>query len=171
MHIIARRRDFKFHEGRATIVLTGGAILVNNHAMYASSAHRSMINYRDLWNNGIYILTALRNSEEVLELMEGLRCLATAYVGSTGLYELPFSNVTIGSIGANLHSGLKTSQELASFVFTITLPLKTRLWHSRMGYPGTTMFHKMLPIPSRHDVCQNVCQNDAKKVEVCIACA
>ena len=144
-----------------------GATLECNHAMYAPSAHRSLISYRDLRGNGIHILTTLKNSEKVLELIEGSRCLATTYVGTTSLYELAISNITTGTTGTSLHSGFKTSQELASSIYTTSMPVKIRLWHSCMDHSGTTMFLKMLPILSGHEVCQS----DANKMRVCTACA
>ena len=45
VHTIAGRRDFKFHKGQATIVLPGGTTLLIDRAMYAPSAHRSLISF------------------------------------------------------------------------------------------------------------------------------
>ena len=109
MHTVAKRRDFKFREGRTTIVFPEGPTFVCNHAMYALSAHRSLISYQDLLGNGIHIFTALRTNEQVLELMEGSCCLASAYAEATSMYELPISNVTTDMIEASLYNGLKTS--------------------------------------------------------------
>ena len=47
------------------------------------------------------------------------------------------------------------------------VPEKVELWHNRMGHLGTTMFQRMIPILSGHEVCQG----DANKTGVCNACA
>ena len=75
LHTIARRWDFKFHEGRKTIVLPGDATLLIDRAMYASSTHRNFISFKDLWAHGIHTFTMVKDHEEALELMQGLRSL------------------------------------------------------------------------------------------------
>ena len=175
MHTIAGRQDFKFHEGQANIVLPGGAILLIEKAMYAPSAHRCLISFKDLRAHGIHIFTMVKDHEEALELRHGTAVIATAYAGDTSLYELPITS------GTSPYNGLKTSQSLASAVHQSqteisqepadsifsTLLAKTGLWHSDTGHPRTTIFHRMIPILSGHEVCQG----DANKVGVCTACA
>ena len=55
--------------------------------MYAPDAPRSLISYRDLRVNDIYVSTAVENDEEVLELRRGPQRLATAHTAANGLYE------------------------------------------------------------------------------------
>jgi hypothetical protein len=62
-------------------------------------------------------LTAIRDGEEILNLMQGSTCLATARCGATGLYEIPISFL---SEGHEDHSA-----------YSVTIPEKTKLWHSR----------------------------------------
>jgi hypothetical protein len=83
-----------FHEGRARVTLPGGATLVCFNAMFAPEAHRSLINFRNLRAHGIHALTAIKDGEEILKLMQGGTCLATARCGASGLYEIPISSVT-----------------------------------------------------------------------------
>ena len=99
MNIVTGRRNFTFREDPATIVLPGGATLICKSAMYAPSAHRSLISFRDLRGHGIHIVTAVSGSEEVLELRQGLCCLATVCTGATSLYELPISSPIAGTVG------------------------------------------------------------------------
>ena len=101
----------------------------------------------------------LRNGEETLELWQGQNCLATAVCGAGGLYEMEISNLS-------LLNGLKFVQP-AGFAFTMTFPANTSLWHGRMGHPGTTMFRRMLPLLTGHEVCTS----DANKVGACDACS
>ena len=68
MHTIAGGRDFKYREGRATIVLPGGATLQINNAMYAPDAHRSLISFKDLRANSIHTTTSVINQKEALVL-------------------------------------------------------------------------------------------------------
>ena len=149
--------------------------------MYAPSAHRSLINFRDLRGHDIHIFTAMSGSEEVLELRQGPRCLATTCTGAIGLYELPISSSTTDAARASLSSRLspqacavslskaelKTPQELVDSVFTVNFPAKTGLWYGWMGHPGATMFRKMILILTGHEVCSS----NANKVGVCTTCA
>ena len=136
MQTIAGGRDFKFREGRAMIVLPGGATLQINNAMYAPAASRSLISFKDLRANGIHTTTVVKNNREALELQRETKVLAIAYARCGGLYELP-----IGSGGqphqVSLASDLtqpqtENSRKLADPLF---LPMKIGLWHSRMGHP------------------------------------
>ena len=68
MQTIAGGRDFKFREGRATIVLPGGATLLIANAMFAPSASRSLISFKDLRANGIHTTTIVKNNKEALLL-------------------------------------------------------------------------------------------------------
>jgi hypothetical protein len=155
---------------------------VFSNAIYAPSAQRSLISFRDLRAHGIHLLTALRNGEETLALRQGPRHLATAHAGASGLYQLDISSSASAPIVYHLdlsssasgavdvpnlpQIGLKTMQPAGS-VFTVTFPVKTGLWHGRMGHPGTTMFRRMLSILAGH----SVCPSDANKVGLCAACA
>ena len=129
------------------------------NAMYTSSTHRSLISFQDLRGHGIHVLTALRNGEETLELWQGQSCLATIVCEAGGLYEMEISSLS-------LLNGLKTMQPAGS-AFSVTFPAKTILWHGRMGHLGTTMFKRMLPLLTRHEVCTS----DANKAGACDACS
>ena len=89
MQTIAGGRDFIFREGRALIVLLEGATLLIANAMFAPSASRSLISFKDLRANGIHTLTIVKNNKEALLLQRETEVLTTAYVGCGGLYELP----------------------------------------------------------------------------------
>jgi hypothetical protein len=106
-----------FREGRARITLPGGTTLICSNAMFAPDAQRSLISFRDLWAHGIHTLTAIRDGEEILKLMQGSTCLATARCGATGLYEIPIFFLTEGHQD---HSA-----------YSVTIPEKAKLWHSR----------------------------------------
>jgi transposase InsO family protein len=169
MLTIAGRRDFKFREGQAKIVLPGGATLLIERAIYAPSAHRSLISFKDLRAHGDHTFTVVKGHSEALELLQGTAVIATAYAGISGLYELPIVSASHPQFKGVLASDLsqsqtETSQKLAS---PGSVPAKIGLWHNRMGHPGTTMFRRMIPILSGHEVCQG----DANKVGVCSACA
>ena len=94
MHTIARGQNFKFREGRATIALPRGATLEIEQAMYAPTAHRSLIGFKDLLANGIHTTTVMKNNQEALELQQGTKVLATAYAGISGLYDLLLTEFT-----------------------------------------------------------------------------
>ena len=89
MQTIAGGRDFKFREGRATIVLPGGATLLIANAIFAPSASQSLISFKDLRANDIHTMTIVKNNKEALLLQRETEVLATAYAGCGGLYELP----------------------------------------------------------------------------------
>jgi transposase InsO family protein len=165
---IAGSRNIKFREGRATIVLFGGTTLTIDNAMLAPSAYRSLISFKDLRVHGIHTSTVMKSGKEALELRQGTVVLATAYAGVSGLYELQIS-ASPPPPKVSLASELSQSttehpQILASIG---RMPSKVGLWHNRLGHPGTTMFRRMIPILSGHEVCQG----DANKLEVCGACA
>ena len=94
---MAGRRNIRFREGPATVVLPGGFTLNCERAMYAPDAPRSLISYRDLRMRNIHVSTAVENSEEVLELRQGLRILATARAGDDGLYKIVIAPLDNGS--------------------------------------------------------------------------
>ena len=158
LNIVAGRQNLKFREGWARVVLPRGATLVCNHAMYAPDAHRSLINFWDLRSHGIHVMTALRDAEEILELWQGQKCLATAMCGASGLYEIMISC---------LPNRRKTMQPSGGSAYSVTIPNKNNLWHRQMGHPGTIMFRRMLPLLTGHEVYTS----DANKVGVCDACA
>ena len=168
---IAGKRNFKFREGRANLVLPGGAPLTCERAMYAPDAPRSLISYRDLRANHIHVSTAMENDEEVLELRRGQRLLATAHAGDNGLYTLPITGASPTYSGEEEDGGcppahrpclsLRGAQE--TFLATNS---KADVWHRRLGHPGTTMMRKMIPILKGHDLCTS----DAERVEECAAC-
>lgn len=188
---IAGSRNFKFREGQATIVLPAGFPLRCRKAMFAPNAPRSLISYRDMRANGFHVSTALENDEEVLELRQGLRILATAKAGANSLYEVAISAprgpvvihfstssgvdeetrelrqgerfpVTTYVGAEDLYESMATGPTLM-----VLPPAKTGLWHGRLGHPGTTMFRRMLPVLAGH----NLCPSDAAKLGSCDACA
>ena len=139
MQTIAEGRDFKFREGRATIVLLGGATLLITNAMFAPSASRSLISFKDLRANDIHTMTIVKNNKEALLLQRETEVLATTYAGCGGLYELPIQSggqshkVSLASESTKPQSSKRPAGPLP-------LPEKVGLWHNRMGHPGTTMF-------------------------------
>ena len=167
---IAGKRSFRFREGRAHLVLPGGAPLTCDRAMYAPGAPRSLISYRDLRANRIHISTALEKGVEVLELRRGPSLLATARAAANGLYELPITGVNPTkesaeevtghrNVGHHLPSGVMQ----ASF---LTANHRADLWHRRLGHPGTTMLRRMIPLLGGHEMCTS----DAEHVRECPAC-
>ena len=165
MHTIAGGQDFKYREGRATIVLPGGATLQMDNAMYAPDAHRSLISFKDLRANGIYTTTSVVKEKEALVLQRGTAVLATTFTGCGGLYELP---ITSGATPQKASLASEPSQPRAEDSVKPTgPPTKVGLWHKWMGHPGSTMFRRMVPILSGHEVCLG----DINKLGVCGACA
>ena len=165
---IAGKRTLKYREGRANIVLPGGAPLTCERAMYAPDAPRSLISYRDLRANQIHVSTALEIDEEVLELRRGKMILATAYAGANGLYELALQVEPPCQAGEE-EDGRHASPRLALMgaqMSFMTSTAKADLWHRRLGHPGTTMMRKMVPTLMGHDLCTS----DAERVEECTAC-
>ena len=145
---IAGSRNFKFREGRATVILPGGFPLKCERAMYAPAAPRSLISYRDLRANGIHIFTHGENDDDAaLELRKGTQILTKVSAGTTGLYAL-----------------LITADAPRSCNLAV-LP-KAQLWHRRLGHPGTTIFRRMVPALNGH----NLSTSDTDKVADCTAC-
>ena len=160
---IAGKRNFRFREGRAHIVLPGGTPLICERAMYAPGAPRSLISYRDLRANEIQVSTAQEKGEEVLELRRGPSLLAVAHASDTGLYELPIRGGESSIRPASSRSGGRSSAPQASFLTTNS---RADLWHRRLGHPGTTMMRRMIPLLGGHDMCSS----DAEHVQDCSAC-
>ena len=136
--------------------------------MYAPAASRSLISFKDLRANNIHTTTVVKNNKEALELQRETEVLATAYVGCGELYELPIRSGGQShkvSLASDLtQPQIENSKRPEGPLF---LPAKIELWHSRIGHLGTTMFRRMIPILSGHEVCQG----DANKIGVCNACA
>ena len=166
MQTIAGGRDFKFREGRATIVLPGGATLLIANAMFAPSASRSLISFKDLRANGIHTMTIVKNNKKALLLQQETEVLTTTYAGCGGLYELPIRSGG-QSHKMSLASEPTKPQSSKRHAGPLPLPEKVELWHNRMSHPGTIMFRRTIPILSGH----KVCQGNANKIGVCFACA
>ena len=131
MHTIAGGQDFKYREGRATIVLPGGATLQMDNAMYAPDAHRSLISFKDLRANSIHTTTSVINQKEALVLQRGTEVLATAFAGCGGLYELPIiSRVTPQEALLASEPSQPRTEDLER---PTGPPTKVDLWHKRMG--------------------------------------
>jgi hypothetical protein len=147
---IAGSRNFRFREGRATVILPGGFPLKCEMAMFAPDAPRSLISYRDLRNNGIHLSTSMESDEDSLELIHGTSRITKVRAGKTGLYEMQI--------------GAPDAADTRSCSLTV-LP-KTQLWHKRLGHPGTTMLRRMIPALAGH----NLHSSDADKMDDCMAC-
>lgn len=83
---IAGNRDFKYREGKASFRLPGGRMIRCDQAMYAPTAPRSLISFKDLRRNGIHLSTSDVQGDEVLELWAKDEFLATAKAAANGLY-------------------------------------------------------------------------------------
>jgi peptide/histidine transporter 3/4 len=83
---IAGSQNFKFREGRATIILPGGFPLRIQRAMFAPAAPRSLISYRDLRANGIHLATSGASDEAALILTKDKHEIATIRAGPNGFY-------------------------------------------------------------------------------------
>jgi hypothetical protein len=153
LNTVAGKRKMTFREGRAGVKLPGGATFICSNAMFAPEAERSLISLRNLRAHGIHALTTIMDGEEILKLMQGGMCLATACYGASGLYEILISSLTAG------HQNHST--------YSVTIHEKAKLWHWRMGHPGATMFRRMILV-LRGD---EVCLSDVSKLGVCKACA
>ena len=166
-------RTLRFREGRTTIVLPGGFSLNCEKAMYAPDAPRCLISYRDLRTRNIHACTTLQGSEEVIELRQGPRVMATANAGPDGLYKVarkPLASspstaaeeVCMDAWGV----GPMTERNLAHGTPQGVQVVKPDIWHSRLIHPGTTMFRRMIPLVQGH----NLTASDAGKTKECRAC-
>jgi len=172
---MAGSRTMRFREGRATVVLPGGFPLICENAMYAPDAPRSLISYRDLRARKIHISTEKERGEEVLALRQGHELLATAKAGADGLYTVVINPLTVSpislkdveevSMAAWARDPEAKSHSLAQGVSIDTIA-KPDLWHMRLGHPGTTIFRRMLPLITGH----NLNTSDAEKTHDCVAC-
>ena len=134
---VARKQKMTFREGRARVKLPGGTILICSNAMFAPEAQWSLIKFRDLRAHGIHALTAIKDGEEIIKLMQGGTCLATACYGAKSIYEILIFSLTVG------HQDHST--------YLVTIHEKTTLWHWRMGHPRVTMFRRMISILTSHE--------------------
>ena len=78
----------KFKEGRAKLLLPGGTSLTLPQAMYAPTAPRNLISYKDLRAQDVHLTTKRVKGEKAIELRRRGATLATATAGATGLYSV-----------------------------------------------------------------------------------
>jgi hypothetical protein len=144
--------------------------------MYAPDAPRSLINYRDLRARNIHVCTAVENNEEVLQLRQGLTILATARAGDDGMYKIvinpldnesPISLIDEEEVCMVAWAGDPEAKRrnLAQGV-SVDTKAKPDLWHERLGHPGTTVFPRMFPLLTGH----NMVTADVGKTHDCVAC-
>ena len=97
---MAGSQTLRCREGRATFVLPGGFPLNCDKTMYTPDAPRSLISYRDLRARNIQACTKMQGDEEVIELRQGPKVIATASAGHDRLYKVVIkplaSSSTIG---------------------------------------------------------------------------
>lgn len=93
-----KSRNIKFREDKVMIILPKSFFLTSKRTMYVHDAPCSLISYQDLRASKIHIYSALENNEEVLELRQGRRILATANTGDDNLYKTVVNLITISSI-------------------------------------------------------------------------
>ena len=121
----------------------------------------------------IHACTTMHGSEEVIELRQGPKVVATANAGLDGLYKVAIKplasspgtaeeEVCMAAWGAepmserNLAHGTPHGMKVA----------KPDIWHSRFGHPGTTIFQRMIPLTHGH----NLTASDVGKTYECVAC-
>ena len=85
---IAGKRNLRFKEGRAKLLLPRDTSLTLARAIYAPAAPRNLISYKDLRAQGIHLTTELVQGEEAIELRRRGETLAIATAGTTGLYSI-----------------------------------------------------------------------------------
>lgn len=73
-----------FREGRAKVKLSGGATLICSNAMLAYKAYG--INFCDLQGHEIHALTTIRDGKEILNLMQGEKCLVIPHCQANSIY-------------------------------------------------------------------------------------
>lgn len=148
-------RNINFREGRTTIILPGVFSLMCKKAMYALDTPRIMINYWDLITSEIHASTALKNDEEVLELMQGLRIFATAYARDDGLYKIVIKPIIISTIYLideknvcmmSLVGDPETKHPNLTMGVSLDITTKPDIWHRRLGHPEILIFRRMLPL-------------------------
>ena len=85
---IAGKRNLKFKEGWAKLLLPRGTSITLARAMYAFAAPHNLISYKDLHAQVVHLTTKLVQGEEAIELWRRGEILATATAGTTGLYSI-----------------------------------------------------------------------------------
>ena len=91
---IVGKKNFKFREGRAKLLVPRGTPLILEKAMYAHVAPRNLISYKNLRAQGIHLTTGLVDGEEAIELKRRGETLAPAKVGTIGLHSVKISPPT-----------------------------------------------------------------------------
>lgn len=112
--------------GPAIIRLPRGTILNIKSAIYAPTATRNLLSFRDIRDNNLHIQTATDKSREVLLLISKTPTHTTV---KEVLNALPHGFYTTKT--HSYHTGLDNYNA-------------TELWHDRLGHPGTTMFYRIL---------------------------
>jgi hypothetical protein len=149
---IAGPKNLTFREGVAIVLLPGNNPITCRDAMYAPDAPRSLISYRDLQANGIHVSTTVENDEEVLELRQGQRTLATATAGADGLYEIAIKAISpsprleeeVGTVARERCPDADAPNLARKPNLYLTAAALSDIWHKRLGHPGTTIFRRML---------------------------
>ena len=136
--------------------------------MYALDAPRSLISYKDLWASDIHISTALDRDEEVLELQQGQRLLATANAGDEGLYRIVIEAITKSPISltdaneicmAAWAKGPKQNGRNMATNVSKDITAKPNMWHRRLGHPDVMVFRRMLPLTMGHNLTHQMFTN------------
>ncbi|BBH05089.1 Disease resistance protein CC-NBS-LRR class family [Prunus dulcis] len=123
--------------GRAQIMLPNGTILSIPDALYSSNSRRNLLSFKDIRLNGYHVETKKEENMEYLCITSSdtqKRILEKLCELSSGLYY-----TTIRTIEA--HS-IMDQESTGSNAF--------KLWHDRLGHPGSTMMRRIITNSKGH---------------------
>ena len=132
VNTISGPADLVEGSGRAIILLTNGTKLYINGALYSSRSRRNLLSFKDIRSNGYHIETTNEKNVEYL-------CITKIISGQKLIVEKlrAFSSGLYYTIMRSIETYVVSSQKLFK-------PITFRLWHDRLGHPGSTMMRRII---------------------------
>lgn len=138
--------------GRAHVILPNGTHIFIKDALYSSSSRRNLLSVKDIRMNGYHIQTISENNQECLCIISSIGSqkltLEKLSMLPSGLYHTKIMTAeSYSAIGQKPQTSqkLKLSPKLSD-------PEAVKLWHDRLGHPGTSMMRNIIDNTSGHSL-------------------
>ena len=126
--------------GEAMILLPNKTRLIIKDALFSPKSNRNLISFKDIRLNGYHLETNEINEDEYLYVTrqkDGSKTILERFKGlPSGLY-----HTYIQPVEANMIMHQKCHSLL-----------KFKLWHNRLGHPGSAMMHRIMSQSSGHNL-------------------
>ncbi|KAL6542349.1 hypothetical protein OROMI_023951 [Orobanche minor] len=143
--------------GRANIILPEGTKLEISDALYSPKSLRNLLSFKDIRRNGYHLETISEDNREYL-------CITSSDMSQKHVIE------KLAAISSGLYlTTIKAIESYSVINPKFNDPITFKLWHNRLGHPGSTMMGRIIQNSRGHHL-QNQKLLLTKDIN-CVACS